>query len=567
MPLVPGVSAFWDQPTLSDEPPPPDPDPLMRFVPSFAWNLASSLMITNGTAPQNAFALSQRNRIVDDCIDIYSASLLVGSAIHCHVSANWGWDDAEDTTAAPGKGNYVMGVGHPTSVPETLKVMVAAIRAGITSAGGTPKSMWFVKLFFRNYNFDPGASSPCVPRYMRGGATDVDLGLNGYAGETGGTGNSANGEYEGVHKGAVSRNAKMWVPEVAERFQAWVDAIGAEYNDDPTFGGVIINETSQLPACYNRLIDIPASDPIKIATGMSVPTAGASVIPTSHAATLATYFQNFFGACVDARPSLAQCELIISPNTPSTIWTATPLSPSVLAEDHAIGVYIQDGYSGKNITPKGSVQLLYENNQPMAQAFCSYSVLYSGEVSEHNAVNGSQYTSTSSLSLTTGTKDVNIGSGSKPSIAVGQFVTLLNDFNAPTTNYMTGTVVATAASGPSGYNSATGVMGVSVTAKVGTGSLSHWEVGVCTVANFMPPHTIDQIMEYAFTPFEAPWDFTPRWGTHSYAGAHYLFFQVNAATDAISDAATRYRNQVARVKATTLRANTNKPNNYPAIVT
>lgn len=556
MPLIPGVSAFWDQPTLSDEPPPPDPDPLMRFVPSYAWNLASSVVASS----------TQRTRIVNDSIDIYTDSLLTGAPIHCHVSANWGWDDAEDTTAAPGKGNYVMGASHPTSVPETLRLMVAAIRAGITSAGGTPKSMWFVKLFFRNYNFDPGSSSPCVPRYMRGGATDVDLGLNGYAGDTGGTGNSANGEYEGVHKGFVSRNAKMWVPEVAARFRAWVEAIGAEYNDDPTFGGVIINETSQLPACYNQLSDIPVTDPIKIATGMRVPTAGPSIIPTSHGDTLATYFQNFFGACVAARPSLSQCELIISPNTPNTIWTATPLSPSVLAEDHAIGVYIQDGYSGKNITPKGSVQTLYSNNQPMAQAFCSYSVLYSGEVSEHNAVNGSQFTSTTSLALTTGTKDVNIGSG-KSGIALGRFVTLLNDFNAPTTNYMTGTVVATAASGPSGYNSTTGVMGVSVTAKVGTGSLAHWEVGVCTVANFMPPHTIDQIMEYAFTPFEAPWPFTPRWGTHSYAGAHYLFFQVNSATDLITDTATRYRNQVAALKVTTRRPNTNKPNNYPAIVT
>lgn len=544
MPLVPGVSAFWDQPTLSDEPPPPDPDPLMRFVPSFAWNMASSVVASS----------TQRTRIVNDSIAIYAESQLVGTAIHCHVSANWEWNEAETA-----KGVYDFSA---TSVPERLKAMVALIRAG-----GATKSMWFVKLFFRNYNLTVGnPSSPAVPDYMTGGQTDPELGLNGYAGDTGGTGNSANGEYEGVHKGAVSRNAKLWVPEVAARFQAWVDAIGAEYNDDPTFGGVIINETSQLPACYNRLIDIPASDPIKIATGMSVPTAGASVIPTSHAATLATYFQNFFGACVAARPSLAQCELIISPNTPNTIWTATPLSPSVLAEDHAVGVYIQDGYSGKGITPKGSVQTLYENNQPMAQAFCSYSVLYSGEVSEHNAVNGSQFTSTSSLSLTTGTKDVNIGSG-KSGIALGNFVTLLNDFNAPTTNYMTGTVVATAASGPSGYNSTTGVMGVSVTAKVGTGSLAHWEVGVCTVANFMPPHTIDQIMEYAFTPFEAPWPFTPRWGTHSYAGAHYLFFQVNSATDLVTDTATRYRNQVAALKVTTRRPNANKPNNYPAIVT
>jgi len=537
MPLVPGVSAFWDQPTLSDAPPEPEPIPLMRFVPSFAWNLASSVV----DSP------TQRDRIVTDSIAIKTASELVGTAIHCHVSANWSWDEIETALDT-----YDFS---PTSVAGKLRAMVVAMRLG-----GCTKSMWFIKIFYRNYNFNPsGSSSPCVPAYMRSGSGTT------YTGDTGGTGNSGFGEYEGVHKNAVSRNAKMWVDAVALRFQALLVAIATQYNDDDTFGGVIINETSQLPACYNRLVDIPASDPVKIATGMSVPGAGASVTPTDHAATLAKYFQNFFSACAVAKGSFTKCELIISPNTPNTIWSATPLRPSVLASDHGIGVYIQDGYSGKNITPKGSVQTLYENNQPLAESDCSYSVLLSGEVSEHNALNGSQYTSTSSLSLTTGTKDVNIGSGTK-SISIGNFVTLLNDFNEPTTNYMTGTVVATAAA-PSGYNSTTGVLGFSCTAKVGTGTLAHWEVGVCSVANFMPPHTLDQILDYAFTPFEAPWDFTPRWGTHSYAGASYMFFQVNSATDGTSDQAVRYRKQVAELKVTTRRPNPNKPIGYPAIVT
>lgn len=521
MAKYPGVSAFWDQPVLGEAPPPPDPDPVIRFTPDFGFNLASSIMLANGTAPQNAFALSQRDRVVADIIDIAADSVANGIAINAHIGANWEWNDAETA----------LGVYHDdaTSVPVLLQGMAAACLSG-----GSTNTKWFLKLFFRNYNLTPSdPSSPCVPAYMRSSAGTA------YAGTTGGTGLSANGEYEGEHKGAVSRNAKMWVPEVAARFQAWLDYIGTTYNDDPTFGGVIINETSQLPALPNSTTD------------MSVP-GSPGVVPTDNSAsTMVTYFQNFFGACVAARDSLSKCELIISPNTPSEIWTASPLNPGELARNYKIGAYIQDGYDAKLIQPKFSIRLLYSNNQPVAIANCSYAVLLSGEVHEHKGVVGvTGENTTTTQSLTTGVKTFTIGSGK--SITLGQPAVLLHDFNAPTIDYMTGTITA--------YNSTSGSATFNITTvNNGTGSRTGWNVGVGT--NYMPPHTTDQMVEYALRPF-SPGDVA--WVSHSYAGASYVFLQTNSATSGTSVTAVRYQNFVAYLKATTRRVIQTRPAGYPS---
>lgn len=509
-------------------PPDPDPDPVIRFTPDFGFNLASSIMLANGTAPQNAFALSQRDRVVADIIDIATESIANGIAINAHIGANWEWNDAETA----------LGVYHSdaTSVPVLLQGMAAAC-----VAGGSTNTKWFLKLFFRNYNLTPGdASSPCVPAYMRSSAGTA------YAGTTGGTGLSANGEYEGEHKNAVSRNAKMWVDDVADRFQAWLEYIGATYNDDPTFGGVIINETSQLPALPNAT------------TGMSIP-GEPGVNPTDNSAsTMVTYFQNFFAACVAARESLNKCELIISPNTPSEIWTASPLNPGELARNYKIGVYIQDGYKGNSPQPKFSVRLLYSNNQPLAISNCSYAVLLSGEVHEHKGVVGVTGENTTTVqSLTTGIKSFTIGTGK--TIADNAPVTLLHDFNAPTIDYMSGVTAPLNASTPA-YTPGTGNLRMNITTvNNGTGSRTGWNVGVG--ANYMPPHTTDQMVEYALRPF-SPGD--EAWISHSYAGASYIFLQTNSATSGTSDTAVRYQNFVEYLKTTTRRVIQTRPAGYPA---
>lgn len=530
MALYPGQSAFRDKPALSSGPPPPDPVPAFRFIPSYGFNLASSV-ISDST---------QRSRVATDIIDIFNATSGGASPIHAHVAANWSWDEAETAF-----GVYALGPGSPSGVPERLKAIITTARAG-----GAVNSLWFLKLFYRNYNFTVGGpSSPCVPAYMQGGSTHG--GLNSFAGTTGGTANSANGEYEGEHKNAVSRNAKMWVPAVQARLQAWLDAISAQYNSDPTFGGVIINETSQLPAGANRTIDLLSGE--TAVTGMSVPSQPLSVRPTDHAPTLATYFQNFFQACVNAKTGFSQCELIISPNTPSTIWTATPLNPGNLASDHKIGVYIQDGYKASGLAPKGSVQLLYTNNQPIAILKASYSVLLSGEVSSHKGVTGTEATTADAVTLSTGAKSFVIQKNK--AIAVGDVINLMFNPNTPTTDYMSGTVTGYA-------KTTTGILDVSITAKVGSGSRTGWYVA--TGADYYPPHTLPEILEYAVTPFTAPWLFTPRWGTHSFAGASYVWFQVNAARTGTSETEVRYMNQVAELKTTSYRPTPTRPFNYPA---
>jgi len=492
MAKYPGVSAFWNQPILGAAPPPPDPDPVIRFNPNYVWQLASSLL------EDTVFSQGQRGRIADDIAAINTAT---SGAIKPDVCGNWSWDDAETS----------LGVYNFAGVPARLKA--------ISTAAGCK---WYLKLFYRSYG-----SSHAVPTYMQSAAGTT------YGGGWG-SGDCSNGEYGGTSGGVRSFNAKMWVPAVQVRFQAWLQAIADEYNSDTSFGGIVINETSPLNG-----------------TG----TGEVPVNPEDNATIMYDYWQNLFGSVVNVREAFNLCEVFISPNNPTTIFSETPLNPGVLFSEYRVGNYVQDHYVGTSPTPKASVRIIYQETQPYAVTNSSYGALMSGEVFSHKGVSGFDCTSTSSNSLTTGAKTFFTQTGKAFATAGGDVVNIVHDLNDPTNNRMTGTTVKVGAA--DAYDTTTGKLTVTISSKVGTGTFAEWTIGKGT--NFLPPHTLDEIVTYAVTPFTSQ-----PWSAHSFAGATHMFFQVNSATDLDTENAARYRAQVEYLKVTGNRVVTTRPAGYPS---
>lgn len=474
---------------VHDAPPPPDPDPVIRFNPNFVFNMAVS--VRNSA--------TQRNNIIADIADINTAA-----GFKPDISANWVWAEAEE-----GLNGWVW------TIPDLLQSMAATIGCN-----------WYVKLFTRTYD-----ATHAVPDYMQSTAGTA------YRGDalaspfnTGGTGTSSNGEYSD----GSAFSAKFWVPDVADRFAAWLTAIAGRYNDDPSFGGIIINETATLNGA---------------GTGMT------PVNPENNADILKEYFQQFFQACIDTRPLFSKCEFAISPNNPNLVFTYSPISALDLFNDHKIANYYQDAY----VYPPGksSVKNILQKCYPFASATSSMHLL-SGEVSTHKGVNGSETTSTSTISLTTGIKNIVVGTGK--TIANNAVVTLVHDLNDPTNNYMTGTAASIDGGTTPAYNPSTGALRLNITSKVGTGSFSEWEVGIGT--NYYPPHTIDQVVRFALEPAAATADLP------AFPGGTHMHFQVNATripSPPLSPFnAQRYLNQVEYLKTTDVRPKQTRPTSYPS---
>jgi len=517
----------------------------IEFNPNFVFLLASGPI---GSSTQRAL-------IQTNIVDIHNAT---SGAVRPDIGCNISWDDSEDVDGG-GMGAYVW------TRFELLKQMATNINAslGLSPANGCK---WWVKLFHRNYgSTQTGASTPSVPVYMRLGSGTA------YAGTTGGTGASENGEYEGTlgagsGAGNRTRAAKMWVPTVAARFQAWLEAIGNAYNNEPTFAGLIINETSPLQALNNDI------------TGMSVPGKLNTIRPTSDADIMYDYFQNFFGAVVAARPSLSKKELMISANNPVasiggspwTMYTMLPLNPSVLYTQHKVGNLVQDAYKCDTPEPKFSVKEICKNNQPYAVSHCSYASLVSPDIRRGKGVDGVEYHSVSSVNPGTGipgNKNIVITKSSTdagfPTLTagtmwLGKSIVLLSDMNQSTQATITGTV--------SSYDANTGACTINATSATGTGARSNWSVGLpkeLGKPNPLPPHTIDEIVTYAVTErssnptYPSPWNPV---SNHKFEGSTHVFFQITFA-DATntSEGPRNYREYVAYLKTTANRVKTTRP--------
>lgn len=478
MARINGVSAFATFPQEAVAPP---VLPTIRFNPNYYFQLASSV----SASP------SQLATIKTDILDINTAKGFKPGVI-----VTLGFSNAEI-----GLGNYQW-------------TLLDAIQTWANDVG----CVFMFKLHYRTYAttsdpLDPWANS-AVPDYMRSSAANRDYDGSSSASplNTGGTGTSANGEYSD----GLNFNAKLWVPAVAARFTAWMQAIGGRYNDDVLFGGIVINETSTLNGA---------------GTGMT------PVNPENNATVMNAYFQNLWQCVIDSRDAFNKCELIVSPNSFAQLDASSPITVYTLMSDYQVGTFIQDGYEGPSPL-KPSVTTIYNNLQPHAGEV-SYFTLLSGEVSSHKGVNGFDCTSTTSNSLTTGTKSFTTQAGKAFAPGGGDVVNIITDLNDPTNNYMTGTT--------NSYSGTT--LSVTITSKVGTGTFATWTIG--KGANFLPPSTIDAVVTY---------NTTPRTG---YAGCTHQVFQVNA-TSGTSFNAVRYQNQVAYLKVTDNVMYTARPNNYPA---
>lgn len=528
----------------------------IRFNPNFVLLLAST-PISNS---------AHRARVETDVVAIHTATT---GDVFPDIGANVSWNAAEDTVANPGIGNYDF------TRFKQLKTMTVNINAAL-SLSPENGCKWWVKLFHRNYDGTTTSSTPIVPAYMQQSGGVGYAGGTGNAWSTGGTGASRNGEYEGTlgagnNAGTRSRAAKLWVPDVALRLQAWLIAIGNAYNDDPSFAGVIINETAPLNALSNTV------------TGMSTPgdTTGA-VTPTSNASIMYQYFQNLFGAVVAARPSLSKCELMISANSPvapiggspDTMYTMLPLNPSVLYTQYQVGNLVQDAWAGGDIDLKLSSKKIYQNNQPHAVTSCSYAALLSPDTRRHKGVDGSEYYSATSVNpgtgipgtktavLTISSTNLNAPTASATTMEVGKSIVLLHDVNKPTQAVIYGTITGYVATGVNA-----GTVTINATSATGTGARTGWEVGIprdIGDPNYLPPHTLDQLVTYAVTPRNpaTPPNDHSAWnpdGTHDYKGATHVFFQVTSASTVTSEGQLNYVEYVEYLKTTANRPITTRP--------
>lgn len=529
--------------------PPPVVVPVIEYNPNFVLLLASGVMALT------SYGVTQRAKVVSDVIDIRTVT---GGDVAPDIGCNVSWNAAEDTLDFPGIGNY------DWARFDLIKSMAEA--AGCK---------WWVKLFHRNYDGTATTSTPIVPRYMQeqlGGAPNL------YKGLTGGSGISANGEYEGTlgagsNTGARTRAAKLWVPVVAGRLEAWLKAIGVRYNNTASFAGVIINETSPLNAFINTQ------------TGMFVPGKPAGVIPTEDGDTMYDYFQNLFGAVVAARSSLSKKELMISANSPiapiggypTTMYTMLPLNPSVLYTQHKVGNLVQDSWAAGDINPKNSVRQQFINNQPYAINASSYACLLSPDTRRHKGVQGSEYYSATSVNPATGIPGNKIitvktssaaGAGfptlTNDTMKLGKSIVLLHDVNKATEAVIFGTISA--------YDPLTGQCTVNATSASGTGARTGWEVGIPQVQgqpNYLPPHTLDQLIEYAVTPrlpSVMPGPTHPNWSPtsdHEFKGSTHVFFQITRADTGTSEGELNYVEYVNYLKTTSRRVNTTRPALYP----
>jgi len=324
--------------------------------------------------------------------------------------------------------------------------------------------------------------------------------------------------------------------------------IGAYINNDPHAAGIIINETSVLNA-----IDTTTT-PYGTSKGNPGP-------PTADAAIIDRYFQNYFQAIIDARPSASKKDFLVSAGHPiTTLYDYTPLNPSVLFQLHQIGEYVQDSYKADTPTPKNSTRVILIETQPYAIDACSFGANISGDVRRHKAIDATATaTSTSSVSASsTGTKTFTIAEANKTFVAGRNFTAVANT-NEATQKSFAGTITSWSPGAADTTN--TGVLVVNATSKAGSGTAADWNIA--EGANYYPPHTLDQLVEYIVEE-TLTGQGSPQWSSHVYKGGTHVFFQINTTSKSgTSENSRNYIEYLAYLSATSRRVKTTRPAKYP----
>ena len=495
--------------------PTPEPTVQIEFNPNHILLMADSVI----ESP------SQRTTLQNDVIAIHTNT---SGAKRPDIAANISWVDTEGA----------LGV-YDFTIVNNLVDMCKAINIGCGLDPDDPNgAKAYLKFFLRNYSSNTdGSSKPSVPVYMQsvsGSTYNTDSTTGAYPG----AGVNSNGEYQGflgagVGAGNLTRQAKIWVPEVAIRFREWMKAFGAYCNDLPQIGGFIINETSVLSAANQAA---SGGNPA-VFYGTTLANPGK---PTAdYENIIKPYFQNYWQAIIDARPSWSKKEFFVSVGHPvATIYTDQPLNPGVMFTNYAIGEYVQDGYEIYSYTPKDAVQRIAKNVQPYAAEINSYMSYVSGDVRRHRGVDSTQTgDSTSTHSASNGTKVFVIANpGSKTfTVTTGatprRIINLVANRNEATQVSLRGTV--------EGWNSTTGNLTVNITSFTGSGSRSVWEVAEVGASSpdYLPPSTLDAMVRGACT---ARASFP--WSAHKFDGATHIAYQVN--TTAKTGATENSRNYI-----------------------
>ena len=518
--------------------PAPEPTVQIEFNPNHILLMADSVVASP----------SQRTTLQNDVIAIHTNT---SGAKRPDIAANISWVDTEGA----------LGV-YDFTIVDNLVIMCRAINVGCGLDPEDPNgAKAYIKFFLRNYSSNgDGSSKPSVPVYMQsvsGSAYNTDS-----TGAYPGAGVNSNGEYQGflgagVGVGNLTRQAKIWVPDVAIRFREWMKAFGAYCNDLPQIGGFIINETSVLSAANKAATETEPA----VFYGTSLSNPGS---PTANKDIIAQYFQNYWQAIIDARPSWDKKEFFVSAGHPvTTLYTDQPLNPGVMFTNYAIGEYVQDGYEIYSYTPKDAVQRIAKNVQPYAAETCSYMSFISGDVRRHKGVDGKLYYSTSSVNVGTGipgnktiliqNSSTNTGKPAASNIPNNASIVLVANRNNTNQATVTGTVV------PGSYVVGTGSVQIAVTSKTGTGTYTAWEVGIAApgAVNWLPPSTLDAMVRGACTPRASfPWS------AHKFDGATHIAYQVNTTVKTrTNENSINYTDYLAYIASTDVQLQTDRPAN------
>jgi len=512
------LSRLRIRPIGSAPAPIPDPVTTVEHNPNYVLLMASSVVASS----------TQRTIIKDDIIALHTST---SGAVRPDIAGNLSWDNCETS----------FGV-YDFSVIDNMVTMCEQINVGIgLAADAANGAKCYPKIFIRNYSSNgDGSSQPSVPAYMQSSAGSA------YNGATyPGAGVNSNGEYqgflgEGVGTGNLTRQAKIWVPLVAERFTAWMIALGEYCNDKPQVGGLIINETSVLSAANKAA---SGGNPA-VFYGTTLTSPGS---PTADPAIIAQYFQNYWQAVIDARASWSKKAFFVSAGHPvTTLYTDQPLNPGVLLTNYAVGEYVQDGYEMGTYTPKYAVQQIAKNMQPYATTVAPFMHFISGDVRRHKGVDSTQTgASTSTHSASNGSKVFAITLPTGKTFVPGRTINLLANRNEANQLHLSGTVTSW-----SGGN-----LTVNITSFSGSGSRSSWEVA--EGANYLPPSTLDAMVTEAVT---ARGSYS--WSAHAFAGATHVAFQVNTTVKTgVNENSRNYVEYLAYLGSTANRVKTARPPN------
>lgn len=346
--------------------------PITQQANALKWHPGHAIWM----APGMWTSAQSRNQLFN--VDI--PAIVAAGAPAPHIQIHVYWNDIEPTN--PGVYNW-----------DFIDSKIALINNSPSgNVLGASKCKFMINFLCRTY----GGFSSSVPAYMQSAAGTA------YAGSTGGTNESRNGEYKGADlvnaQGVVTGRqfqAKLHVQDVADRYRDAVIAIGQRYDSNPDFVGMTINETAMLGG---------------VGTGMT------PVDPRTSVSVTGDFFNKWSDAVIAARAAFPTTPMTWMANFPAagilSIFDPADFNPTIQTRmlANGIGGHEQDFYPRSGIVGQ-TLNVSYDANDAMAgitPRFTNMSNMGSLHSSNGNKTNPTPPATVSQLAQEARARGVNI---------------------------------------------------------------------------------------------------------------------------------------------------------------